>query len=92
MKTPIKRPERIPGTEEHHVWGGAWRKWSEKYNCVIYLPRELHTGTNGIHRNRAFREKVQAEYEDRLIAAGWTDDEIREVFGKLVWRADTSFF
>lgn len=70
MRKPIKRPRRIPGTEEHHVYPGPYRKASEKYNCVIYLLPKDHRGPEGIHQNREFAEAVKADYQERLEAAG----------------------
>ena len=81
MRVPLKREQRPQGRyEEHHVFGGSCRKWSEQYNCVIYLPPEMHRGTNGIHANKAFRLRVQQEFQGRLEAAGWTRREFIETF------------
>ena len=81
MRVPIEREQRPPGRyEEHHVFGGPCRKWSEEYNCVIYLTPEMHRGTNGIHRNKAFRLRVQQEFQRRLETAGWTRKEFIDTF------------
>lgn len=82
MKIPIKRPHKIPGTEEHHVFPGPYREASEKYNCVIYLLPEDHRGPDGIHRNKEFADAVKADYQGRLEAAGWTREEFIETFGR----------
>lgn len=40
-------------TEKHHVFGGYNRKFSEKYNVVVYLCAECHrTGSHAAHRNK----------------------------------------
>ena len=51
-------------------------------NCVIYLTPEMHRGTNGIHRNKAFRLRVQQEFQWRLEMAGWTRKEFIDTFLK----------
>lgn len=82
MRIPIKRPHKIPGTEEHHVFPGPFRAASEKYNCVVYLLPEDHRGSYSAHSNREFAEALKADYQGRLEAAGWTREEFIETFGR----------
>jgi hypothetical protein len=42
----------------------------------------MHRGVMGIHRNKEFRLQVQAEYQMKLEAAGWTRQEFIETFQK----------
>ncbi len=36
----------------HHCIAGAYRKKSDKYNLVVYLCAECHTGSRGVHTTR----------------------------------------
>lgn len=83
MRKPLNRPERPEyACELHHVFGGPNRKWSEKYNCVIYLPRQEHTGKNGVHSDACFSRRLHERYQRQLEAAGWTRGEFMETFGR----------
>ena len=70
--------------ERHHIFGGAYRKKSEKYGLVVYLCHDCHNEPpDGVHFNA---EKMQQIHEIGQIKAivdnGWsTEDFIRE-FGK----------
>lgn len=38
---------------KHHIFGGANRRWSEKYGLWVYLCPECHNmGSNSVHRNK----------------------------------------
>ena len=83
MRIPLKRPERPEWPcHEHHVFGGKNRKNSEQYNCVVYLPPEMHIGPDGVHNNRVLSDYLHCEFQARLEAEGWTRDEFIETFGK----------
>ena len=90
MRNKLTMPEKecfLTGNRgslhKRHVFGGAARKYSEKYRCYIYLTPELHNlSDKGIHFNRELNLKVKKEFEKRLIAAGWTKKEFVETFGK----------
>lgn len=69
--------------EEHHVFGGANRKLSEKYGLKIYLVRELHRGKDSIHENRELSDRVKAEVQEKAMEHyGWDIDDFRRIFGK----------
>lgn len=82
MRVPLERPKRPESGawECHHVFGGSCRKWSEKYNCVFYLPLEVHRGSLGIHRDKELLFRVQQEFQRKLESAGWTRGEFIETF------------
>lgn len=84
MRVSLKRPERPPGyTHLHHVFNGnPQRKYSEKYNAVIYLHPSVH---EMVHADAAVRRELKAEYQARLEDAGWTREEFIETFGRS-WR------
>lgn len=86
MRTPLPRPERPDGDyQEHHVFYAAGnRKHSEKWNCVIYLPRHLHDTnfTSSVHRDKTLDMELKQTYQRMLEAAGWTREEFRSTFGR----------
>lgn len=69
------------GLERHHVMPGPNRKLSERYGLTVYLCREHHTGTTGVHNNRqldlALREEAQKRFENILGHEAWM-----EAFGR----------
>ena len=72
---------RVTGLERHHVLGGPNRKWSEKYDLTVWLCREHHTGTNGVHNARdlslQLRQAAQVAFE-----RDHTREEWMRIFGR----------
>lgn len=71
--------------DRHHIFGGAYRKKSEKYGLVVYL---CHTschifGINAVHKNPAAMRYVR-QYGQRkaMEENGWTVDDFIREFGK----------
>ena len=65
-----------PDVQEHHIFGGANRKNSEKYGLKVWLVREWHTDSpNGVHHNAEFMDELhrvgQQAFENR-----WGDRDI----------------
>lgn len=65
-----------PELEEHHVFGGPNRKWSEKYGLKVYLCKKHHTGDitgsrEAVHNNPStyyadiLKYKAQEEFEKK---------------------------
>lgn len=71
--------------DRHHIFGGALRKKSEKYNLVVYLCHErCHIfGKDAVHRNSETRRIVQ-QYGQRkaMQEQGWTAEDFIREFGK----------
>ena len=85
----IKKQCFVCGTtlnlHEHHVFfGTANRKKAEDYGLKVYLCQEHHTGSHGVHFNKALDEGLkmlaQSKFEELY---GSREDFIRE-FGKSV--------
>lgn len=71
--------------DEHHVFGGANRKKSEKYGLKIYIHHhKCHIfGENSVHKNAEVDRAVKRIAQKRAMEKyGWTVDEFREIFGK----------
>lgn len=71
--------------DEHHCFGGANRKKSEKYGLKVYIHHsKCHIfGENSVHQNaevdRALKTVVQ---KIAMRHYGWTIEEFRSIFGK----------
>ena len=71
--------------EQHHIFGGANRAKSEKYNLVVYLcgNRCHREGPQAAHRNSRTQEKLHIAGQLKAMREqGWTEEEFRKVFGK----------
>lgn len=72
---------RVTGLEKHHVMGGPNRRWSEKYGLTVWLCREHHTGTTGVHNDRdlslQLRQAAQVAFE-----RDHTREEWMRIFGR----------
>lgn len=71
------------GLEEHHIFGGANRKWSEAYGlkvwlCGIQCHRE---GMNSVHKNRAVSDRLK-RLGQIAFEARHTHEEFMKIFGK----------
>ena len=70
------------GLDEHHVYGGANRKMSEKYGLKVYICHDsCHLG--GVHKDANLNRSVQAIVQKRAMQYyGWTLQEFIRIFRK----------
>ena len=71
--------------ERHHIFGGAYRKKSEKYGLVVYLcgNRCHREGAKSAHRCRETREKLRRYGQRKVMQEqGWDVDRFRREFGR----------
>ena len=71
--------------ESHHVFSGvANRKKSEEYGLKVPLCHWCHNEPpNGVHHNKAVREKLQRTVQEiAMNHYGWTTEEFIKIFGK----------
>ena len=71
--------------DKHHVFGGAYRKKSEKYGAVVYLCHERchESGKGAVHNNRSVDLALRREWQAKLMEQeNWTEDDFRREFGK----------
>lgn len=71
-----------PVLHEHHIFGGANRKYSEEYGLKVYLCVPHHeTGEEAAHKNAEIAELLhregQADFERNYPGLNF-----REIFGK----------
>ena len=61
--------------ECHHIFfGRAYRKLSEKYGLKVWLTRELHRGSNGVHFNREIDLKLKRIAQEKFEEVYTFDD------------------
>lgn len=70
--------------EEHHVFGAANRKLSEKYGLKVWLCHDCHNEPPvGVHHNANLNNHLKAETQKKAMEYyGWTIDKFRNIFGK----------
>ena len=70
--------------EEHHVFGGANRKLSEKYGLKVWLCHGCHNEPPvGVHHNAVINNHLKAETQKKAMEHyGWNIEKFRKVFGK----------
>lgn len=74
--------QRWGQTEKHHIFGGANRKWSEKYGLFVYLCHSCHNEPpNGVHFNKDVRKRLQATGQ-RAFEKEHSHEEFMKVFGR----------
>jgi hypothetical protein len=68
----------------HHVFGGANRKWSEKYGLKVRLcGQQCHeNGPNAVHRNKETRDRLREEAQRTFEKTHGTRQDFFRIFGK----------
>lgn len=93
-----RTPSIIEGGNEHECWccgsiqnlelhhiihGRANRTLSDKYGLWVYLCRECHQGTDGVHGKRGReRDLSLIKTAQRAFEKTHTREEFRAIFGK----------
>lgn len=71
--------------DEHHIFGGANRKLSEKYGLKVYIHHHnCHIfGKNSVHQNAEINNALKAKAQKIAMEHyGWTVEDFRKIFGK----------
>lgn len=70
--------------ELHHVFNASNRKKSDKYGLTVWLCHYCHNEPpNGVHFNKANRQKLQALAQEKAMEHyGWDIDTFRKIFGQ----------
>lgn len=71
--------------DRHHIFGGPYRKKSEKYKLVVYLcHNECHIfGEEAVHRNIENMRKIQRYGQRKIMKEqGWSVEEFIRQFGR----------
>ena len=70
------------GLHDHHIFGAANRKWSEKYGLKIWLcPRCHNMSDDGIHFRKDLMLKVK-QIGQRKFGETHTREEFLRIFGR----------
>lgn len=71
--------------EQHHIFGGANRKKSEKYGLIVYLCGERchRNGEYSAHRNKDVADYLHRYGQEKAMRENnWTVEQFREIFGR----------
>lgn len=70
--------------EWHHVYGGAFRKKSDKLGLVVRLCHWCHNeAPNGVHHNREIRRNLQAYAQHKTMKElNWSTEDFIKEFGR----------
>lgn len=71
--------------DRHHIFGGAYRKKSEKYGLVVDLcHRRCHEfGRKAVHQNGSVMRQLRRYGQMKAMKEqGWTEEEFIREFGK----------
>ena len=69
--------------DEHHVFGGANRKNSEKYGLKVYLHHNsCHIfGEKAVHKNKDTMRAIQKAVQKYAMEYySWSEDDFRKIF------------
>lgn len=73
---------RLQNLEQHHIFGGANRRWSEKYGLKVWLcPRCHRDQKEGVHGNKEIME-IMHRTGQRAFEKEHTREEFMKIFGK----------
>lgn len=71
--------------DKHHIFGGAYRKKSEKYGLVVYLcHNKCHIfGKMAVHQNKGQMRRLKRYGQlNAMQKQGWSEDDFIREFGK----------
>lgn len=71
--------------DKHHVFGGAYRKKSEKLGLCVYLCHQRchESGENAVHRNADVNHALKAEFQRiAMEEQDWTEEDFIREFGR----------
>lgn len=71
--------------DKHHIFGGAYRKKSEKYGLTVRLHHDsCHIfGKGAVHNNRANMDKVKKYGQKKVMKEqGWSKADFIREFGR----------
>lgn len=67
--------------QKHHIFFGANRKHSDKYDLTVYLCVDHHLGNEGVHNNKPLNDKLKRIGQEKF-EEDHSRDEFIQIFGK----------
>lgn len=72
----------LQNLEQHHIFGGANRKWSEKYGLKVWLcPRCHRDQKQGVHGNKEIME-IMNRTGQQAFEKTHTREDFMKIFGR----------
>lgn len=72
-----------PQVEHHHIfYGTANRAISDRYGYIIPLCRKHHTGSTGVHFNKALDNELKAMAQEHFEKTFGDREKFIETFGR----------
>lgn len=77
------RNGRGDALEEHHIFGGPLRSWSEAYGLKVYICgiRCHREGKDSVHKNKAVNKRLKTEAREAFLR-DHTKEEFKRIFGR----------
>lgn len=74
---------RLCHTHKHHIFGGANRKWSEKYGLYVHLcPEDHNMSDRGVHFNKELMDDLHRIGQETFERKCGSREEFMKVFGR----------
>lgn len=80
-----RRGTSLDPLDEHHVFGGPYRKASERYGLKVYVHHNTcHIfGKKAVHNDAGVNNELKAEVQKiAMDHYGWTKEEFIALFGR----------
>ena len=65
--------------DSHHIFGGPYRKWSEKYGLKVWLRHDIHMDLHD--RDNELKRRLQREAQE-IFEKTHTREEFMKIFGR----------
>lgn len=73
---------RTDGLQEHHIFYGKNRKWSDKYGLTVWLNIDYHTGQYGVHKGNTKLDAKLKHLAQRKFEAEYSRELFVQIFGR----------
>ena len=73
--------KRTDSLQKHHIYFGAFRKSADRLGCWVWLTRDYHTGSQGVHFNRSFDLSLKKACQD-AFEQNHSRAEFMRMFGR----------
>lgn len=67
----------VRNLEVHHVMSGSNRKWSTVYGLIVWLCKDHHTGSIGVHTDYILKERLEKDAQRAF----------ERIYGHTAWMA-----